>query len=169
MWEGVRTEEQKKARRLSTDWFKSTGNTRKTTQGPSDSMHLQMRKTLVCVLFKVQWPSSVNFQGKNWMTPLCNWLRSSSTRPPSTRSRGMLRSNSRIRSALSEALWVSSLGSLSSVESKWSILQSRFSSTQPREEGTTKQLCKLEILFPSDCIIDYQYVHVKKAPVKYLK
>ena len=47
MWEGVRTEGQKRAKKLSTDWSKSTGNTRTTSQEPSDSWPQQTKTTLV--------------------------------------------------------------------------------------------------------------------------
>ena len=53
MWERARTEEEKKAKKLSTDWLKSTGNTRETTQGPSDSLHQQTKTTLVCVTLRM--------------------------------------------------------------------------------------------------------------------
>ena len=47
MWEGVRTEGQKRAKKLSTDWLMSTGNTRTTSQGPSDSWPQQRWTTLL--------------------------------------------------------------------------------------------------------------------------
>ena len=47
--ERAETEEEKKAKKLSTDWLRNTGNTRETTQGHSDFLLQQIRKTLVCV------------------------------------------------------------------------------------------------------------------------
>ena len=47
MWEGVRTEERKRAEKLLKVWSQNTENSRKTSQGHSDSWPQQRRTTLV--------------------------------------------------------------------------------------------------------------------------